>query len=155
VPEYDESGDLLPDDSGGGGGGNFLTRKLGPLPTWAWLIIGVIGGFIILKKTSLGTSLSNLMGGGSSTSSGAAGTSDATSGDTGTSDIASESTASDYINSVLTTLAADASTIAGLNQKVKTDTATINKDSKIIKKDSAIIKKDNAEIAALKKRKHK
>ncbi len=31
------------------GGGNFLTRKLGPLPTWAWAGLAV-GGFLYWRK---------------------------------------------------------------------------------------------------------
>lgn len=41
-----------PRRSGGGGGGGFLTTKLGPLPGWAWLLVGAGGivlGIIILR----------------------------------------------------------------------------------------------------------
>jgi len=38
--------------SRGGGGGNVFTRKLGPLPMWVWLLIGVglIGGYYLISR---------------------------------------------------------------------------------------------------------
>jgi hypothetical protein len=36
------------------GGGNVFKRKLGPLPMWVWLVIGIalIGGYVIFKSRS-------------------------------------------------------------------------------------------------------
>jgi hypothetical protein len=41
--------------SEGGGGGNVFTRKLGPLPMWAWMAIALliaVGYYLIKKKSS-------------------------------------------------------------------------------------------------------
>jgi hypothetical protein len=52
VPETQQEG-----AGGGGGGGNPLTRKIGPLPMWAWLAIftAVIVVYAYIKKKSSGT----------------------------------------------------------------------------------------------------
>lgn len=41
-------------ESGGGGGGNFLTRKLGPLPTWGWMaiVLVLVVAYSFYKKQS-------------------------------------------------------------------------------------------------------
>lgn len=38
-------------------GGNFISKKMGPLPLWAWVVVGagVIGGYLILTKRRSGT----------------------------------------------------------------------------------------------------
>jgi hypothetical protein len=46
-------------EGGGGGGGNVFTRKVGPLPMWAWMGIALliaVGYYLIKKKASGNTS---------------------------------------------------------------------------------------------------
>lgn len=40
---------------GGSSGGSFLTHKIGPLPTWAWIAIGLGVGFFLLRRQSAST----------------------------------------------------------------------------------------------------
>lgn len=49
------AGDTPPASSGGGG---MLTRKLGPLPTWGWLLIitGLAAGYYLIEKRKTASS---------------------------------------------------------------------------------------------------
>jgi hypothetical protein len=39
-----------PEPAGAKGKGSGLTRKLGPLPLWAWALIGLAGGYFLYKR---------------------------------------------------------------------------------------------------------
>jgi hypothetical protein len=56
-------------EGGGGGGGNVFTRKLGPLPMWAWMGIALLiaVGYYLYKKNTAANS-SNTSGASSSPS---------------------------------------------------------------------------------------
>lgn len=61
--------------SGSSTSGNALTRKAGPLPVWAWILIGSVAAYVIYKKfagntTGTTTAVSNLLPGGTSDASG-------------------------------------------------------------------------------------
>jgi hypothetical protein len=83
---------------------NFLTRKIGPLPAWGWLLVGV-GGYFIYKKYG-----SSLLGGSSSsdTTSDNTGAQDTTLGTTGSIDTPNDSLVA--IETSLTNLTAMAQT---------------------------------------------
>jgi hypothetical protein len=51
-----------------GGGGNFLTRKLGPLPIWAWALMALAGAiaFYVYQKKNASSSTSAVSAAGSS-----------------------------------------------------------------------------------------
>lgn len=52
-------------------GGNILTRKIGPLPLWGWMAIGLVAaiGFYLMQKRNAASSSSNTSSGTSTTSS--------------------------------------------------------------------------------------
>lgn len=121
-------------------GGNFLTKKMGPLPIWAWAVIGVAGGYILLKKTSL---LSSLGGSGSSTSSGTnSGSGSTDTGSTGTID--SSGNANDVLTaleSMLSTDAADITALKTVNAKQQKSLVAQEKQIKALQKKGKKVKK--------------
>lgn len=77
--------------AGASSGGNALTKKAGPLPVWAWILIGSAAAYLLYKHftantTGTTTSVSNLLptgtGDASGSSSGAGGSSSGTGGGT-------------------------------------------------------------------------
>ena len=56
--------------TGGGGSGNVFTRKIGPLPMWAWMAIALLialGFYLVKKKTSGSTTANDQTGSGTDT----------------------------------------------------------------------------------------
>jgi hypothetical protein len=64
-----------PERTGGGGGGNVFTRKIGPLPMWAWMAIALLValGYYLIKKKSSGNSTANDQTGSGTDTAGAGG----------------------------------------------------------------------------------
>jgi hypothetical protein len=68
----------MAEDEGGGGGGNVFTRKVGPLPMWAWMAIALavaLGYYLIKSKGAKSSNDASGSGtGGSSTTDSPGGT---------------------------------------------------------------------------------
>ena len=120
-------------------GGNFLTKKMGPLPMWAWALIGVAGGYYVYKKTNL---LSSLTGSSTSNTTGTStGTGTDTTGDTGTID--SSGNANDVLTaleSMLSTDAADITALQTVNAKQQKSLVAQEKQIKKLQKTKQNVK---------------
>jgi hypothetical protein len=64
MADFDEYGDSVEPESSGGAAG-FFTKKVGPLPMYAWIVLGLIVAYFVWKKgllsglSSLGSSSSS------------------------------------------------------------------------------------------------
>jgi hypothetical protein len=119
--EYDPSaGDISASD----GGGNFLTKKLGPLPTWAWIAIGTVGGYFVISRMGKGSRTSNA---DSTPASGDTG--DGMGGETGTV-TDSSGNASDVLTAIESAMSLQAADIEALKAADKKDNARDKKQEK-------------------------
>ena len=109
------------------GGGNMFTRKMGPLPMWAWMIIGVAAAYLGYRyyQSKSGTATTASTGSTNGTGPGAN-----TTGETGTID--SSGNSNDVIDLLESALSTDAADITTLQNKVKTLTKTEAKQQKEI-----------------------
>jgi hypothetical protein len=147
------------DYSDSGGGVNFLTNKMGPFPTYIWLLVGVaIIYFWYRYKNSTSTST-----GTASSGTDASGTSTDTGGTTGTID--STGNVNDSLTALGQLVSLQAGTIADLvakeaalqkeEKQLSTDVAVLNKRTKPKPKPKPIIRKPKPKPKPIHKPVHK
>jgi hypothetical protein len=120
------AGDL---SEGEGGGGNFLTKRLGPLPTYMWIIVVIAVYYLYRHYISSGTSTATTTG----TTTDASGNPIDTSGTTGTID--STGNVNDSLTALGQTVALQAANIATLT----TELAAAQKEEKQLSLDVAAL----------------
>ena len=158
--DFDEYGDSVEPEEGG----NFLTKKVGPLPTWGWLLVAVAAWYVY-KKGYLSSLTSGLTGSSTQTTNPTGDIIDPGVGQTPNDTIVTPNdptvtpddpttvTPDDPINPK--PAPANPSQVSRLKKRIKQLTATdtrLNKEVKTLKKGD---KTDNKKIAQLTKKEKK